>query len=70
MPQLRKPISDCGTRRPPPRCTLMSDRKSHDFDESERKQPYERDGLLTQRLALLAVFLFAVIAVLTFAYVL
>jgi hypothetical protein len=47
----------------------MSDRKSRDFDESERKQPYDGDGLLTQRLALLAVFLVAVIAVLTFAYV-
>lgn len=51
----------------------MPEQNSRDFEpKTERRveaQP-RGDGLVTQRLALLAVFAVAVIAVLTFAYVL
>lgn len=45
----------------------MAPKRPRDPDEERNGQG---DGLITQRLALIAVFLVAVIAVLTFSYVL
>jgi len=50
----------------------MPEQNPPDFREPETRNGPRRnaDGLVTQRLALLAVFAVAIIAVLTFAYVL